>query len=610
MSVLVPAVTVLCFGPAFGAGAAAGLDASVDRTEVALGDSLVYTLSIVSDVDNQASQVKLPDFKGFSDLGRSQGEQISLSFGSGGRGFLRTKTIRVTLGPNKTGSLEIGPATAIIKGKRHETQKISVNVLPAGKGPVQRPQRQGTKYPSLWDDDFDIDSMIGRPKAVGKDEIFLRAGVDKVLAYVGEQVVWVLQLYSRVPLSGLDSISMPKFENFWTEDITSPQRYTSETKVVGGVQYNVYLLRRKGLFPTKPGRISIEPASAQVSFGASVFAPGQRANRQSEALEIDVKPLPDNGRPPGFNPANVGQFTLRTEVSAHSTRLDQPITVRYIVSGTGNVKYVQLPRLSPGDDFKAYDPTVSEKVNTTKHRFSGERQWEYLLIPQRVGKAAISELSFDFFDPAAGQYQGLSTGPVAIEVTPGSGDAAAVTGKAVAKGPVAQTGVRPIRYNSRLQAMDPELHRSWFVKAVFIIFPLAYFGVAGYGRILAFVRRETPYSRQKRAHAQAFKRLKAAAAMLKPGREARAEEFFAEIARVLREYLTYRLAREVTGLTIEQVSDLMREGGVEPALVGRTVQEIENCDFARFTPAGTRREEMEKSLERTRELLVELEKKG
>jgi hypothetical protein len=593
------------------AGTAPGIEASVDRDQVALGDTFVYTLTVVSDVDSQPSQLRFPDFKGFSDMGRSQSEQISLSFGSGGRGFLRTKTVRVTLSPNKTGTLEIGPATAVIKGKKYETQRIAMSILPAGKGPVQRPQRPGTtRYPSVWDDDFDLDSAFGRPKAVGKDEIVLRAGVDKVSAYVGEQVVWVLQLYSRVPLSGLDSLSMPKFEGFWTEDITSPQRYTSETKVVGGMQYNVYLLKRKGLFPTKPGRLAIEAASAQVSYGASVFAPGQRVNRQSEGLEIEVRALPESGRPQGFNPANVGQFTLRTEVSAHTTRLDQPITVRFIVNGTGNIKYVQLPKLVPGDDFKAYDPTVSEKVNTTKHRFSGERQWEYLLIPQRVGKAIIPEVTFHFFDPAAGEYQSLSSGPIAVEVTPGTGEAATVSGKAAVKGPAAQTGVRPIRYKSSLEAMDPDWHRSWPVKVVFVLFPLAFTAVTGYGRILAFVRRETPYSKQKRAHAQAFKRLKSAAAMLKPGREAKVEEFFAEIARVLREYLTYRLGREAAGLTVDQVRDLMREAGVDEALSDRTIQEIENCDFARFAPSATRREEMERSLERTRELLVELEKKG
>ncbi|MBI5527508.1 MAG: BatD family protein [Deltaproteobacteria bacterium] len=596
---------------ALAAGSAPGIEANVDRDQVALGDTFVYSLTIVSDVDSQPSQLRLPDFKGFSDMGRSQSEQISLSFGSGGRGFLRTKTVRATLSPNKTGTLEIGPATAVIKGKRYEAQRIAISVLPAGKGPVQRPQRPGTtRYPSMWDDDFDVDSVLTRPKTVGKDEIVLRAGVDKVSAYVGEQVVWVLQLYSRVPLSGLDSLSMPKFEGFWTEDITSPQRYTSETKVVGGVQYNVYLLKRKGLFPTKPGRLAIEAASAQVSYGTSVFTPGQRANRQSEAQEIEVKALPESGRPPGFNPGNVGQFTLRTEVSAHTTRLDQPITVRFVVNGTGNVKYVQIPRLSPGDDFKAYDPTVSEKVNTTKHRFSGERQWEYLLIPQKVGKAIIPEVALHFFDPASGQYQSLSSGPIAVEVTPGTGESATVSGKAAAKGPTVQAGVRPIRYNSRLEAMDPAWHRSWPVKAVFVLFPLAFIGVIGYGRILAFVRRETPYSKQKRAHAQAFRRLKAAARMLKAGREAKAEEFFAEIARVLREYLTYRLGREAAGLTVDQVRDLMREAGVDEVLSARVIQEVENCDFARFAPSATRREEMERSLERTRELLVELEKKG
>lgn len=592
-----------------------GLDASVDRNELALGESLVWTLTIVADVDSGASQLKLPDFRGFADQGRSSSEQISLSFGSGGRGFLRTKTVRVTLSPNKTGTLEIGPAAAVIKGKRVETPRIAVTVLPASKasaGPA-RPQRPpaggGTKYPSIWDDEFDIDSMFGRPQQVGRDDVFLRAMVDKKQAYPGEQVVWVLQLYSRVGLQGLDKLDLPKLDGFWAEDITTPQRITAETKVIGGVQYNAYLLKRKGLFPTKVGKLPIGASAATVTLGGSVFSPGQRVSRQSEALEVEVRPLPDAGRPAGFNTANVGQFSLRTEASSFSTPLDKPITVRFIIAGTGNVKYVQIPKLDPGADFKAYDPTVTEKINTTKHRFSGERQWEYLLIPQRVGKAIIPSMTFNFFDPAAGQYQALESGPITVEITAGSGDpAAAFASRGPQKGPIAGAA-RPIRYTSELRAADPAWHRAWWVKLILVIFPLAWAGVAGYARAAAFVRRDTPYAKQRRAHAMAFRRLKAAAAMLAKG-GAQAGPFFSELSRVLNEYLAYRLGREATGMTLEQVAAELSAAGIDPALGERTVRELENCDFARFTPAGTRREEMAAALDRTRGLLVDLEKKG
>jgi hypothetical protein len=216
-------------------------------------------------------------------------------------------------------------------------------------------------------------------------------------------------------------------------------------------------------------------------------------------------------------------------------------------------------------------------------------------------------MTFPFFDPAAGQYQQLETGPIAVEVTPGSG--ADIARGDVRPKDLKQSGVRPIRYNSALAADDPDWYRGWPVRIVLVLFPLAYLGVMAYARVTAFVRRETPYARQKRAHAMAFKRLKAAAAMLAKG-TADAALFFAELSRVIHEYLAYRIRREVTGLTLEQVGTALREAGVDPALAERTVRELENCDFARFTPAGSRREEMEAALERTRGLLVDLERKG
>ena len=141
----------------------------------------------------------------------------------------------------------------------------------------------------------------------GDSDLFLRASLDKDEVYVGEQATLSLYIYSRVDLSSVDAVTMPKLEGFWSEDVESPTQLSGEQKIVNGIPYRAYLLRRRALFPVKPGTLTITPAEADITTGF-LFA-GHRVHRVANALKVKVKPLPP-GAPAGMANANVGSWQL------------------------------------------------------------------------------------------------------------------------------------------------------------------------------------------------------------------------------------------------------------------------------------------------------------
>jgi hypothetical protein len=459
----------------------------------------------------------------------------------------------------------------------------------------------------MWDEDFDMDSIFGRPRQIGRDDVILRAGVDKSTVYEGEQVVYVVQLLSLVPLRGIDSLTLPKFDAFWAEDITSPQKISAETKVINGVPYSEYILKRKGLFPLKAGRFVFEAASVQASLGTSVFSPGQRLARASSPVEINVRMLPETGKPAGFNPENVGQFTFKAELSAPETTTDQPVTAKFIVAGTGNIKSVQIPKLQSAD-FRIFDPAVSDKVNTTRFRFAGEKTWEYLLVPRHTGRIEIPPLQFEYFDPVKGAYERLESERLFVNVRQGSGAPPSIPGSVQADGQtLVSGGMRPIRYTSDLKPSGPPQYRRWWFALLAAAMPAAWLSIAVFQTGRSLLLRQTPVSRQKRAHAAASRKLRKAETMLKGG-QARPDAFYSELSRALTGYLSDWSGSEMSGLTLDRVREVMRAGGFSDELTERTAAEIEKCDFARFAPGTSDAAGLRGALESVRGLLLELER--
>lgn len=568
---------------------------TVDRNEVGTTDTFTLTVVVVDAPSN--AQVRLPESDDFEVLSSSRGSQRSISLSGGGPAVIQDVTRHVlTLRAARAGRFTIPPATLTVGGRTLRTEAIPMTAREGRAGGAPQAQQGGRpglpdpfrnfrNMPDPFGDEPDVqddEPVIPR----GDSDLFLRASLDRDDLYVGEQATLSLYIYSRVDLSSVDAVTMPKLEGFWTEEVESPTQLTGEQKVVDGIPYRAYLLRRRALFPVKAGTLTITPAEADITTGF-LFA-GHRVHRVSNGLKVKVRPLPP-GAPPNISNANVGSWRLSLDVSQTRVELGQPITVKVILEGVGNVKNVTPPKLTGPAAMKIYEPSTTDKLTPNRNRIQGRRVVEYLVMPQRTGTFTLPALQFPYFDPTRRQYDVARTDPVTVTVEAGAGGVSALpstmTPAQVAdaaneqKNVLTAGGLRPVRYSAHFVGpSQPVWMRPYFV--VGVLAPLGLLaGVAFIGGMRGRLATRSQAGRGRQQAKAARKRL-AEAEALKAGADAGA--FYVEVEKAMVGFLEAQLGSPVGGLTREALGAKLASAGVGEEARSRVLFVLEACDLGRY----------------------------
>jgi hypothetical protein len=576
---------------------------AVDRTEVGIEDT--FRLTIVASNAPDSAQVRFPQTDDFEVLSRSQSTELSYQLVGGRSEIKRIQKFVLVMRPNQMGTVLLPPSALVVEGKTFKTDSIQMVVK---KGHLRDPNAAQASRPNPFDPFRNFPGMPPMPGFPGMDDddedmgipdvdiprsdsdLFVRTYADRKEVYQGEQVTLSLYIFSRVDLSEVSALSMPKLDGFWSEDIESPTQLSGEQKILNGIPYRSYLLKRRALFPVKPGTITIGAAEVDVVTGF-LFA-GRRVHRKGNEVTIKVKPLPAQGRPPGFAAGNVGNWRLATEVGQTQVELGQPITVKVILEGLGNLKNVALPPLTGPSALRIYDPTTTDKGNG-KERLGGRRVQEYLVMPQQTGTFTLPGMAFAYFEPQAEKYMVSKTDPITLTVEQGQGAPVVASNGAKSAGGQAEagvksiigqgTGLRPLRYQATFVApSEPVWRRAFFLPAVFAPFG-AFLAMGVFGLVRGALVREDAGTKKRRQARAARKRL-ARAEQLKA--EGKPQEFYGEIEKALLHFLEAKLGMPVGGLTRVLLLDKMRDAGVSEARQQRILRVMDQCDMGRFAPGA------------------------
>ncbi len=581
---------------------------TVDHPEVGLEDTFRLTI-VVSDAPDGA-QLKFPASGDLEVLSTSQSTQASYHLGGGGSGVIQRvqKYVRV-MRATRVGTINIPPATLTTSNKTYRTESIQLTVK---KGRLHDSQAQrplpdpfrNFPFPSLpdpfagqgGDEDEDAAPDIDIPRS--DSDLFLRATVDKQDLFVGEQTTLSLYIFSRVDLSSVDQVSMPKLDGFWSEDVESPNQLSGEQKIINGVPYRAYLLKRRALFPVKAGKLTINSAEADITTGF-LFA-GHRVHRKSNELTLRVRPLPP-GAPGPVSNASVGEWRLSTEVSQTQTELGQPVTVRVSLEGRGNLKNSTLPPLTGPAALKIYDPTTSDRPTVTRGKIGGRRTQEYLVMAQQTGTFTLPALSLHYFNPEAQKYETTRTDPITLTVVPGAGGTTALSkaGPAVAnegapKNVLAAGGLRALRHQASFEEKAaPAWRRPFFLPA--LLSPVGLWlalGIAGLVR--SRLSHEDDASKKSKQAREARRRLAGAEKLKERGA---ADAFYGEVEKALLQFLEAKLGIPVGGLRREDLSERLRAAGVPAEQQQRVVSVLDDCDVGRFAPGAAGPEARDRALD-------------
>lgn len=577
------------------------LTMQADREKVGTEDTFRLDVTVAN--APAGSSLSLPTSDDFEVLGRSQSSQMSYSVGPGGAGVVtHVQKHTLTLRANRVGSLTIPGASLHTPNNGVITTKpVSINVVAGRLAPEKKPRQQPPNpfglppgfFPPGIDDDTPIpdlpDDFNGDIPRSDSD-LFLRATLDKSEAYAGEQVMLSIHLYSRVDLSTVDTVTMPKLDGFLSIDFKTPSQLMSEQRIIGGVPYREYLLRQKAIFPLKAGATTIEAPEADITTGL-LFA-GRRVHRKGNELKLVVRPLP-----PGPATNIVGRWRLSREISQTEVALGEPVQVKFTIEGRGNLQTVQLPPLAAPPSFKVFDPESADKPANSKAHVGGTRVIEYTLVPQQTGTFTLPAVNVPYFDPEARKYEEMQVDAISITVRPGVGGATVQTQPGVplntepgVKNQLVGGGLKSLRHTARFSSQQSSLStQKWFLPVA--LAPLIATLLAG---AFVFVRGslgpETKESIQKRQARAARKRLAAAEKLMAGGTTG---DFYAEIERALGSFMSAKLGVTVVGMQRAELVQKLTEAGLSELDRKRIVHVLETCDTGRFAPgmgdAGARK---------------------
>ena len=566
--------------------AAIQFEASVDRTRASQSEPIRLTFRITS--DKQLSQVT-PAFelKNFHIEGPATNTRMEMRNAN----ITFSRELTYVLYAKQTGTFTIGPFQLEMDGERYETKPITVEI-------VQSASR----------------SQAGQ----ADDPLFVLARADHEQAYVGQQVTVSYDLFYRVQLRNVSFNKLPTFVGFWTEDLFVAQQLASHQEMRGGVSYNVAPLRRVALFPTGAGTHAVGTLAVSCDIpqqrrggalddffaGDPFFGRSRSVLRQSEELQIEVLPLPEQGRPAEFTGA-VGRFQLSVEAQPTRVAVGDPVTLRVLVEGEGNMAAVQPLQVDAAAGVKLYDPKVEEEERVTNGVYGGRRLFEYILIPEQGGTLNIPPLRFAYFDPYQARYEVLESAPITI-YSEGSAEEEGVS-YGLSRRDIEAVGedIRYIKPDAEALGAASMLYNSYWFWTLQGALPFAFLALLVWQRHQRRLQGDVAYARQRRAKGEAGRRLARADALIEDGTEA---EFYGEVRAAVLEFVADRLNLAAAGLTIEVCAEALTVRQVEAETIAALRDLLTRCDFARFAPVGGPPTDREAARRLVGEVIAGLEK--
>lgn len=564
-----------------------GITFTANAPEVVVsGDQFRLSYTINS---QKVRDFRAPNIQGFEVLmGPSRSTQYQNYYG------VETNSITFTyiLMADKEGTYKIPGATIVADGDNYTSNSVEIKVLPpdqsarASSGNSRNSSRNQANSGKITD-----------------KELFMMATVSKSDVYEQEAILLTYKVYTQVNLTGLHG-DTPDLKGFHTQEVELPQQKTFSLEHYNGRNYNTTIWQQFVLFPQQSGKLEIPSVTFEGTVSQMVasadpfdafFNGGNyvniKKNLVTPKLTINVKELPA-GKPANFS-GGVGEFTLSSSISTQELKTNDAVTIKLVISGTGNMKLINTPEVGFPQDFEIYDPKVDNKFNLTRSGLAGSKVIEYLAIPRHAGTYTIPPIEFSYFDLKSQSYKTLKTDAYTLNVAKGEGNADQVVANFTSKEDLKVLG-QDIRYiktgETRLTQKDDYLFGSmsywlWYIVplALFIAFMVVY-------RKQAMENANVAKVRTKKANKVATKRMKNAGKLLS---EKKSEAFYDEVLKALWGYISDKLSMPVSQLSKDNIEEELQKHQVGDELIKAFIDTLNDCEFARYAP-GNQDEKMDK----------------
>ena len=574
---------------------------------VAVGDQfrLSYTVNT-----EKVRDFRVASIKGFDVLmGPSRSQQTSMQVINGQASSTSSITFTYILMATKEGDFTIPGATIMADGNQMVSNAVHIKVIPADQANASSgntPQGGGSA------------SRPSSGTSISNNDLFITATANKTTVYEQEAFLLTYKIYTLVDLRMFDNVKLPDFKGFHSQEVELPNDRRWGLEHYKGRNYQTTIYRQFVLFPQQSGKLTIDPAR----FDASIAKPTQvsdpfeaffnggsnyvevKKTLMTSPLTINVKPLP-GGKPADFS-GGVGEFNITSSINSTNVKTNDAVTVKLVISGTGNLKLVSTPEIKFPEDFEVYDPKVDNKFRLTSAGLSGSKVIEYLAIPRNAGTYKIPAVNFSYFDIQSNSYKTLTTEEYELHVEKGAGNAAQTianfTNKEDLK--VLNEDIRFIKQNEVVLSPKGDFFfDSWGYWMFYLIPGMAFIVFFIIYRKQIAANANVAKMRTKKANKVAVKRMKLAGRLLEENKK---DAFYDEVLKALWGYISDKLNIPVSRLSKDNVEEELRNYGVDDALIKEFINTLNNCEFARFAP-GDDNQAMDKVYSASLEVISKME---
>ncbi|MFL5753005.1 MAG: BatD family protein [Bacteroidia bacterium] len=563
--------------------------AQLSKNKVTIGE----VFQIAFTLNTNGTNFKAPSFSDF-DVYSGPNQSTNMQYVNGQ--MSQSITLSYFIAARKEGKFTIGPASALVNGQKMETNSVTVEV---GKGNSPGNQNNSAQRNNPNSNNPQQEEEPQYSSAKSDDDLFVRTFVSKKSCYLGEQIIVTQKVYSRLNLRGFQNYKLPAYNGFWSQEEDRKKQINLETENLDGISYYVAEFNKTYLFPQRAGSITIDPVEIdcivrkrsnkkpqnifEQFFGGGGYEDAL-VKIKSKPVSIEVKQLPEAGKPEGFGGA-VGNFNFKAELNREKVKANESVNLKITISGRGNIKLVDAPKVNFPESFETYDPKTSENYSANGG-VSGSKTYDYLIIPRQKGEFVLNNLNFSYFDPEKKQYVSIPTPDFKITVTePDAG----TTGGAqvyIPKNTIDQKE-NDIRYiktgDLHLKPVNEEFFSSWKHYTLMALPLFLFFGFV-IGRN-AWIKQNSNIAAVKERRAAKFAKKQLTLAN-KFKTENKKDEFYNELFIALNTYVSHKLSIPVSDLTKENIQKSLLAKQVKPETVSMLIGTINDCEFARYAPGA------------------------
>ena len=542
-------------------------DAKVSKKQLGINERLRVDFTMNTDGDD----FEPPSFENFTVVG-GPSQSINNSWINGVRSF--SKSYSYFLAPKKRGEFTIGQATIEIEGKTYKTLPVKITVTAA----IDKPKDPND------------------PNYIASEKIHLVAEISNGNPYLNEAITVVYKLYvaQNTGVRNWREIDNPRYNDFWSQNI-DVKGIDIKQGTYNGEDYRYVILRKTVLYPQKTGKLTIEPLSLDITvevpsnkrdiFGRSFMSTVNRTVASKNKV-INVKPLPESGKPESFSGA-VGSFDFKLTTNKQSLNATEALELKVSVSGKGNLKLFRLPKPTLPSALEVYEPEHSEKVNTRTSGMQGTISDSYTVVPNFQGSYPIPKVSFSYFDLKTKEYKTLTSERLVIEVSEGPQSAGSTNstpgGLTENIIPTNLNSFSSFKTSTRLQ---PIVSEPFFNSNLFWILLLGPFLFIPF--IIFVVKRRTTraldVTGNKIRNTSRLARKYLSNAKKSLGQK---EQFYNALERALHNYLKSKLRLETSEFNKEKIEELLGNKNINSATLEGFISLLTSCELARYTPLST-----------------------